>query len=901
MRKVLTVLAVGLLLPLLASAQTPVDALITLDNVSPSPVGTQITGAILNNGTVGTSLGFGSPNGTLSAMTVGPHQPACNLGTPVSIAGTTYIPATPSQSFAYNNSSNFSNWNGSIPGGKRKASVGVCVTFNSIPSISNLFDMVGIFDTSGHYVMFQLRNTNCINLETDGAGTVHSGCITGAAGATYWCTFQDDENGGTASLACYQPTYPYAQVGSTVTVVQRTGLALNTLRWGNNEIGTASTTTYFENMILDFTNAAFPLGIGTQSAPWAGILSPTRAIDWSKAGVVGGVPARTTICATLNPGASSAQINSAISSCPPGQTVFLNAGTYSGLSSLNFTGHPNVTLRGAGADQTILVFTGGSCGAAALICFESSDINWKGTPSNLVNWTAGYAPGTTVITLASVPNLKVGNPIILDQLDDTENGCDTGGVLVTQQNSTCASPISPGIAGPFSLEGNFGGPQRTNGGIRQQEQIVVVAGCNGSTTPGFACIGTNVQVTISPALYMPNWRASQSPQAWWATNPAMGDGIEDLTIDGTNAGSNPPVEMFNSVNTWVKGVRIIDAYRSHVRLEYATHATIRDSYFFINQAAIPTNYGFECYSGSDSLVENNIYHAVTGPLLLNGACEGNVIAYNFTINQYYTGSAGWNTAASSEHTAGNEFNLYEGNTFNLIDGDVFHGTHHFNTTFRNRIAGDQPVCYSSGASYATSTYAPCNNNRIALQFRSFTRFHNAIGNVLGTTGIHTGYQGGGDRSIYAIGNGNSNGKVTVPGDPNVGTTLMRWGNYDTFNAAVTFSSAEVPSALTGVQAPFSNPVPSSQGLPASFFLNAKPSWWPAAKPWPAIGPDVTGGNVSGVSGHAYTIPAQDCYLSTMGGPVNGTGPVLTFNASKCYPISTATLPAPPTGLKAVVN
>jgi hypothetical protein len=61
-----------------------------------------------------------------------------------------------------------------------------------------------------------------------------------------------------------------------------------------------------------------------------------------------------------------------------------------------------------------------------------------------------------------------------------------------------------------------------------------------------------------------------------------------------------------------------------------------------------------------------------------------------------------------------------------------------------------------------------------------------------------------------------------------------------------------------------------------------PVWWPLAKPWPAIGPEVTGGNISGLGGHAHTIPAEDCYRDHMNGPADGSGPVLSFNAQRCY-------------------
>src|SRR5262245_50198812 len=107
----------------------------------------------------------------------------------------------------------------------------------------------------------------------------------------------------------------------------------------------------------------FPLYVfciaGSLSAqPWSGIIDSRRAVDWSTAGVTGGIPNRTTICSTLSPGVSSAQINSALASCPAGQVVLLNAGTYNLSSGINLKS--NVTLRGAGANRTILNFTGTS-------------------------------------------------------------------------------------------------------------------------------------------------------------------------------------------------------------------------------------------------------------------------------------------------------------------------------------------------------------------------------------------------------------------------------------------------------------------------------------------------------------------------------------------------------------
>jgi hypothetical protein len=96
-------------------------------------------------------------------------------------------------------------------------------------------------------------------------------------------------------------------------------------------------------------------------------------------------------------------------------------------------------------------------------------------------------------------------------------------------------------------------------------------------------------------------------------------------------------------------------------------------------------------------------------------------------------------------------------------------------------------------------------------------------------------------------------------------------------------TAEVPSGL----AQYSNPVPSSQALPASFYLSAKPAFF-GSVPWPPIGPDVTNGTET--SGHAFRIPARRCYDNTP--KTNG---ILNFNAAACYGSGTA--PAPPTNLR----
>src|SRR5690242_11823690 len=225
------------------------------------------------------------------------------------------------------------------------------------------------------------------------------------------------------------------------------------------------------SVVLLVIMIGFPVYLRAQSA--SGIIAPNRMVDWSNAGVQGGIQNRTTVCATLSPGASASEINSAIASCPSGQVVYLNAGTYNLSSGITFGKTDNVTLRGAGANQTFLVFSAGSScnGPVSDVCFAGSS-NWSGGPNNTASWTGGYSTGTTTITLGSTSNLAVGNLLILDQMDDAS---DTGQVFVCGTQGVC------------SLEGPAGS---TRSG-RSQTQIVQVSAISGNN------------VTITPGLYMP--------------------------------------------------------------------------------------------------------------------------------------------------------------------------------------------------------------------------------------------------------------------------------------------------------------------------------------------------------------------------------------------------------------
>ena len=585
---------------------------------------------------------------------------------------------------------------------------------------------------------------------------------------------------------------------------------------------------------------------------WSGIIDPSRAIDWAanKPGVVGGIPNRTTICSTIAPYTGDAStINNAIASCPSGQAVFLQAGTFNLSTGILFNGKSNVTLRGAGADKTKVFLSGtASCflSPAATVTMCSGEQNDGTAPKHTANWTAGYTKGTTVITLGSTTGLVVGNHLMLDQADDASDGWPlTGDMYVCTSTGACTGE---------------GGNYYARSG-RVQTQVVTVQAISGSN------------VTISPGVALPNFRSSQSPGAWWGNTTLQSVGVENMTLDYTAANA-PGISIQNCLNCWIKGVRGIRNTTAsgsffHVRFFVSGHATLRDSYFFGPTTSANVNYGLFPVLVSNILIENNILQTIPSPYVQDDPDTGSVVAYNYFDNGFYA-------PAFTLHGAASAMVLYEGNNGSAWNGDDIHGTHHFSTLFRNHFDGHD------------------SNANAAIRGQSHTRFVNAVGNVLGAARF-TAYEldlSNNTNTIYVL--GDNGGYASVATDLRVAATLMRWGNYDTVTGAVRWNAAEVPSVLTN----FANPVPVNNILPSSFYLSAKPSWWSTpwgTPPWPAIGPDVTGGNVAGYAGHAYKIPARLCYENSAIDPAYGGNNVRLFNPSSCY--GNTPPPNPPTNLR----
>ena len=680
--------------------------------------------------------------------------------------------------------------------------------------------------------------------------------------------------------------------------------------------------------------ACAPLAAHSQS--WSSFLDQSRAIDWSAAGFT--IPNYTSNCATqptLATGIGSAAANTvaiqaALASCDSTHNVVnVPAGTYY-VAGWTYGAQGKQVVRGAGPNSTYLYLTAGqSCGGLEhAICminsnYSSSGSSWvlppSGTQQCLWTGTNGvvgtYTKGATSLILNNCPGggPPVNKTLILDQADDVASA-DTGGVMI-------CGDVQPGCT---TETGDEHGRQ-INGITHSHSEVMYVTGVTGSGSGPYT-------VTIAQGVFANNIRSSQAPGAWWPGN-VQNDGLENITVDASPMTDSPTdwgtLAMFGCYQCWAKNVRSLNSGRNHILLFLSAQDVIRDSYFYGAKSVGSQSYGVEFEIASGVLFENNILQQTTAPIMF-GTASGNVIGYNFTTNDGFVGSSAI-APSSYGHSPGNQMTLFEGNDIIGISTDLAHGTTSTGTYFRNLVDNWQP-----GKTDGT----------FSIPLRARNRAFNVVGNVLGQPGYHDTYEGyatsataginanKANTSIYSLGwvdatfSNPSNCGPTVACDPLVRSTLMRWGNYDVVNAATQWNSTEAsPGSVTYVGANFTSSYFSAlaHSLPASLYYNSRPSWWPSTKAWPAVGPDVTNGNVGVCTGtyagaqatassqctggtlstawasHVTSIPAQDCYLNTMKGTLDGSGGVLSFDANQCYASSgsstgSGTSPAPPTGL-----
>jgi len=688
---------------------------------------------------------------------------------------------------------------------------------------------------------------------------------------------------------------------------------------------------------------------------WSGVLAPARGTNWIQAGVPGGIPsdnwsqcANSQCAAVTSAGssASAAQILAALQSAPANTYVLLGPGTYNLTTGICPTGLNNVELRGSGANSTILNFTGATnClqgAGSALLGFQSNDGSYAGGVSAAYAVTPPTQGATTIVVPGGLSGATITPGVTLVVLDQCNTGYTSTAMAAKGRSGVdcsayfnsgnppvlsadngqlfnCGDEYQVNSLGPVGCglqgeDGEFGRPERF------QSEIATVVSCSPSCTSS-----GSVTLTVAEPIIHPNWTSTLAPQIWFV-QPTKNVGFKDFSMNGASTNSIEAIGFNNASNVWVQGVSVLNEYEIGIWMLLVNHASILDNYIYNagqklscdNNACDP--WGIKDGAGSWNLIQNNIVQSTRTCIATGeGPAAGDVVGYNLCINLYVGSDYVW--GSFWQHANGDDFDLYEGNVGTYLSEDGVHGTHEMITSFRNLFTG-----WESCANGNCGSYTAKDAGTSGVQILAYNRYANVVGNVIGTPGITTAaYQFSNNeyyansRSPYNIGSGN--GAVTpvgIPLDPLVASTLMRWGNFDFYNNATLFCAgagsptsnclfderADAAPIYPGLSSP-------STTLPASFYLPSKPSWF-GSIPFPAIGPDVAGGNVgqctgtintpgqyaglpalssaqcrgtsmtSAWAGHVTAIPALTCYLNIMNGPPDGTGGALTFNRTSCY-------------------
>jgi hypothetical protein len=590
-----------------------------------------------------------------------------------------------------------------------------------------------------------------------------------------------------------------------------------------------------------------------QAQLWTPILAPEKAIDWSQSGV-GSIPARAIECARLAPPATLDQINRALASCPSGQAVALAAGSYSIPGTIHIPS--NVTLRGAGADLTILNATG--AGDSVVSLGDGS------VPYRPVSIVGGATAGSTKIEVGNAAAIHAGSYLAISETNNSS--------YVTAAGSGGNCNWCDG----WTKTGNF-----------SRGQIVAVTDVSGTT------------VTISPGLY---GAYTNTPIAVPFRMAAAYAGVEDLQVYANNTGYLANFAMSECAYCWIKGVESNYTDGDHVTVYWGFHDEIRDSYFSNAFVHVPGPFcsGIRvAMKTSASLVENNIVERGHDSVMLEWGAAGNVISYNYTAGEFDSEATNVVVGGIDFHGAHPQFNLLEGNVFPEIAEDPIWGSSSQTTAYRNWVAGTNRICSPmSGRGPVKCSGADGHYGfqaARAMNISYLSTLNNFVGNVVGSAQMQSltrnnrllaqraqveypairSYDNAAYGWSFGYGSTSDDGTGTgcgggIPPCHLAQTSASDFfhGNFNTVDGAIAWAP--------GV----------SHALPASLYLSSKPAWW-GRLPFPATGPEVARG--SGPKGHSYGNPAQACYVNVMGGSDGGAGGPLPFNASACY--GTGSLPA----------
>lgn len=169
-------------------------------------------------------------------------------------------------------------------------------------------------------------------------------------------------------------------------------------------------------------------------------------------------------------------------------------------------------------------------------------------------------------------------------------------------------------------------------------------------------------------------------------------GLECMYMErqDTTATQSNNIDFNAAANCWVTGIESNMTNFSHIAINYSTHILVRGCYFHHAHAygGGGQAYGTTVeYTSGDCLIENNVFEHLRHSMLIQAGANGNVFAYNYSKDPYWTQPPFPTNAGGDMVCHGNYpyLNLFEGNIGQSIVVDDSHGINGpFNTFFRNR-------------------------------------------------------------------------------------------------------------------------------------------------------------------------------------------------------------------------
>ncbi len=145
-----------------------------------------------------------------------------------------------------------------------------------------------------------------------------------------------------------------------------------------------------------------------------------------------------------------------------------------------------------------------------------------------------------------------------------------------------------------------------------------------------------------------------------------------------------------AVKCWVIGVESYKTNYAHITASVSSNIVVRGCYFHhaFNYGGGGKGYGLMLqFTSGEILAENNIFNNLRHSMILQAGANGNVFAYNYSVNPFWSQSPFPNNSAGDMVLHGNYpyTNLFEGNICQNIVIDNSHGINGpYNTFFRNR-------------------------------------------------------------------------------------------------------------------------------------------------------------------------------------------------------------------------